>query len=180
MVAVSVLVFSVILAIGVANSGVAGASQGDLPVVQGGSEQPPSPSQFSGPPGLIPRSPQGNVLVPVPIPVPVPGYYGTPTPYGYGGYPYGGYGSPYGSQPFGTQPYTGPKAGHIQLVVDPVDAQVFIDGHEVKQQSDFTFVVNLLEGQHRLQIARDGFKPYDQPLDVPGGGGYVLAVRLEK
>lgn len=161
------------------------AADRPLVLVQSGAGQIPPPSQFSGPPGLIPRTPQG--VVPVPIPVPVPRYYGAPTPYGYGapgyGYPYGGYGYLPGypsSQPFGVQPYTGPKAGHIQLVIDPVDAQVFIDGHEVKQQSDLTFVVNLLEGRHRLQVARDGYKPYDQPLDVPGGGGFVLAVQLEK
>ncbi len=168
-------------------AGWTGAVADDRPLLlaQGTAGQVAPPSQFSGPPGLIPRTPQGAVPlpVPVPVPVPVPGYYGAPVPYGYGAYPYGGYGYPYGypgSQPFGNEPYTGPKAGHIQLVVDPVDAQVFIDGHEVKQQSDFTYVVNLLEGQHRLQIAREGYKPYDQPLDVPGGGGFVLAVRLEK
>ncbi len=148
--------------------------------------------------GGITRGPQP---IPVPVPVPVvpgPGYYGGPSPYGYGapgvgGYPYGG--NPYGAYPyggygfpapyqytpgFGNEPFTGPKAGKIQLVIDPVDAQVFIDGHEVKQLPDLSYVVNLLEGRHRLQIAKDGFKPYDQPLDVPGGGGFVLAVQLEK
>ena len=62
------------------------------------------------------------------------------------------------------------RAGHIQLVVDPVDATVFIDGYKVMQRPDLSYIVNLLEGRHRLQVVREGFKPYDQPLDVPGGG----------
>ncbi len=164
----------------------------EILLAQAGPNQPTDVSKNPFVNGGITRSPQ-TVPVPVPIPViPGPGYYGGPSPYGYGGpgvgaypygaYPYGGYGfpAPYQYTPgFGNEPYTGPKAGRIQLVVDPIDAQVFIDGHEVKQLPDLTYVVNLLEGRHRLQIAKDGFKPYDQPLDVPGGGGFVLAVRLE-
>ena len=72
------------------------------------------------------------------------------------------------------------RAGHIQLVVDPVDATVYIDGYKVMQRPDLSYTFNLLEGRHRLQVVREGFKPYDQPLDVPGGGGFVLGVRLEK
>lgn len=173
-----------------------------LLLAQAGATQPQVPGVSSGGYGHPSRPPHG--VVPVPVPVPVPGYYGVPTPhgygmpgygvpgygapgvgvpgYGYGGMPYGGYGYPgaYGTPPFGSQPYTGPKAGQVRLIIDPVDAKVFIDGQEVGQQPDLSYVVNLLEGRHRLQIAREGFKPHDQPLDVPGGGGLVLTVQMEK
>lgn len=168
-----------------------------LLLAQAGATQPQVPGVSSGGYGHPSRPPHG--VVPVPVPVPVPGYYGVPTPhgygmpgygvpgygapgYGYGGMPYGSYGYPgaYGTPPFGSQPYTGPKAGQVRLIIDPVDAKVFIDGQEVGQQPDLSYVVNLLEGRHRLQIAREGFKPHDQPLDVPGGGGLVLTVQMEK
>lgn len=173
-----------------------------LLLAQAGATQTQVPGVWSGGYAQPSRPPHG--VMPVPVPVPVPGYYGVPTPhgygmpgygvpgygapgvgipgYGYGGMPYGGYGYPgaYGTPPFGSQPYTGPKAGQIRLIIDPVDAKVFIDGQEVGQQPDLSYVVNLLEGRHRLQIAREGFKPHDQPLDVPGGGGFVLTVQMEK
>jgi len=109
------------------------------------------------------------------------------------------YGMPYSyMMPFGGVPYVyGPplthsyyqhgmggmnviRAGHIHLIVDPVDARVYIDGYKVMQRPDRSYTLNLLEGRHRLQVVREGCTPYDHPLDVPGGGGLVLEIRLER
>ncbi|MFO0774272.1 MAG: PEGA domain-containing protein [Nitrospiraceae bacterium] len=155
--------------------------------------------QFSGtatgpqPSGISPLS-SGNSAsygAPPPYGYAVPGFFppGYPVPgYAYGGMPYGAYGGygaygpppGYGAPTFGSAPTTGPRAGVLQLVVDPVDANVYIDGHKLSQQSDLSYIANLVEGRHQLLVAKEGFKPYDQPLNIPGGGGFAMTVRLEK
>ena len=97
-------------------------------------------------------------------------------PYGYGGLP------PYGGQhASGESPSTSPilRAGRIQVRVEPIGAEVYIDGGPVPVQADGSHVINLLAGRHHLQVLHKGFKPHEQELSVMGGSGVVITLQLE-
>ncbi len=117
------------------------------------------------------QAPAGSHLYGAPYPPPHPYYYPYPYPPPY----------PYTPPPAAAPaPMEQPRydAGHIILLVDPVGAEVYLDGLRLKQRDDLSYAVAVLEGRHVLKVASQGFETYEKPIEVLGGRGAFLTVRL--
>lgn len=81
-----------------------------------------------------------------------------------------------------TPPFAVPvrPAGRVLLVVDPVDAEVYVDGLRLQQLPDLSYQIALLAGAHRLEVRREGYRTAFHLLDVPPGAGLYLPVSLER
>jgi hypothetical protein len=99
-------------------------------------------------------------------------YLGYAVPYSYVySYPVPiyGYGAP--SAPV----YITPEStmyGGITLEITPPDAQVFVDGQYVGQVADFDGTnapLNMTAGQHRIQVAAQGYEPMTMDVNVVPG-----------
>ncbi len=69
-------------------------------------------------------------------------------------------------------------AGRLILMVDPVSAEVFVDGLRLTQRSDLSYEVGLLVGEHAVTVSAEGYEPYDETIDIPGGQHVVRTIRL--
>lgn len=116
------------------------------------------------------RAPPGSYLYGGPYPAPQPYYYPFP------------YAPPYPYPPAATAPMPVDKqrydAGHVIVLVDPVGAEVYFDGLRLKQRDDLSYAVAVLEGRHVLRVAAQGYETYEKPLEVLGGRGAFVTVRL--
>jgi len=114
-----------------------------------------------------------------PIPPPYPYYYPPP-------YPFYGYPAPQGAPSPGMPQVPAPtqsapqqySVGHIIIVVDPVGAEVSLDGLRLTQRSDLSYAVGVLEGSQVVRVTASGFEPHERTLEVRGGIGMFLTVRL--
>lgn len=108
------------------------------------------------------------------------------------GWGWGGPGA-YPSPPYFSQPYLQPgaptpsayppqvkPAGRLVILTNPIDADVYVDGVRLQQQSNLSYDVGLLAGRHQVDIRKEGFKPFSYKAEIPPGGGMVLPVELEK
>jgi hypothetical protein len=118
-------------------------------------------------------------------PMPYP-WWGWP-PYGYppsSGAPYPGVpGAPYlqgTQQPASPYPMPVNPAGRVLLLVNPVDAEVYVDGVRLQQQADLSYEIGLLAGPHRVEVKKDGYKTYSQHLEIVPGSSLYLPIGLEK
>jgi hypothetical protein len=113
-------------------------------------------------------------------PPPAGTIYGGPYPPPYGYYPYSYYPwPPQGYYP--PTPVPGSQlipAGRLYVMVDPVDAEVSVDGLRLRQNNDLSYEVGLLVGQHTLTVRAEGYDPYEEAVDVPGGQHVFRTVRL--
>lgn len=120
----------------------------------------------------------------------VPSYAAPPGSYLYGG-PYPPphayyYSYPYPAPPSYPPPAVAPApleqprydAGHVIVLVDPVGAEVYFDGLRLKQRDDLSYAVAVLEGRHVVKVAAQGYKTYEKPIEVLGGRGMFVTVRL--
>lgn len=123
-----------------------------------------------------------------PPPAWVPYYYPHYAPW-WGWGPPGSYPPPqYPAQPYPlpatTSPPTYPPqvkpAGRLLILTNPIDAEVYVDGVRLQQQSNLSYDVGLLAGPHQVDIRKEGFKPFSYKAEIPPGGGMVLPVELEK
>lgn len=71
-------------------------------------------------------------------------------------------------------------AGRLVIIVDPVEAEVYVDGVRLPQRANRWYEVGLLAGPHRVDIRQEGFKSLSEAVDIPPGGGLVLSIQLEK
>lgn len=71
-----------------------------------------------------------------------------------------------------------PPVGHIVLLVNPVGAEVSLDGVRLTQRTDLSYAVGVLEGRHVLRVAAPGFETHERVLDVQRGIGLFVTVRL--
>ncbi len=114
--------------------------------------------------------------------------------------PFPWWGWPYGYPPASQPPYPGMvtpssqippppaspyhipvnPAGRVLILVNPVDAEVYVDGVRLQQQADLSYEIGLLAGPHRVDVKKDGHKPYSQRLDIVAGSGLYLPIALEK
>lgn len=115
---------------------------------------------------------------------PAPGgtIYGGPYPppsYWYYPYPY----YPWPPSPADYPPASEPRsqlipAGRLLVMVDPVDAEVFVDGLRLRQNNDLSYEVGLLVGKHTLMVRAEGYDSYEEAVDVPGGQHVFRTIRL--
>ena len=122
-----------------------------------------------------------------PYAVPPGAYYGTPYPPWF--YPYA---YPQASPPgyiHGTPPAPPDgaagvpaqeryAAGHVIVLVDPVGAEVKLDGLKLTQRPDLSYAFGVLEGAHKILVAAEGYEQYEKNLEVLGGRGMFLTIRL--
>jgi hypothetical protein len=119
-----------------------------------------------------------------------PSYAAPPGSYLYGGtyppphpyyYPYP-YPAPYAYPPAAAAPMPMDKqrydAGHVIVLVEPISAEVYFDGLRLKQRDDLSYAVAVLEGRHKLRVAAQGFETYEKQVEVQGGRGAFVTVRL--
>jgi hypothetical protein len=94
-------------------------------------------------------------------------------------YPYGGY---YPGSGANTSPYpTDVKpAGRLFIQIEPLDAQVMVDGYSLKQKDDLTYEVGLFTGTHHVEAQKEGFKNYKVDVDIQPGMGTLITIVLEK
>ncbi len=71
-------------------------------------------------------------------------------------------------------------AGRVMLLVDPVQAQVYINGYPLQRQADLTYEAGLLEGEHRIEVMAQGYVTYRRTVDIYGGDMFRLTIRLDK
>jgi hypothetical protein len=63
--------------------------------------------------------------------------------------------------------------------VQPEDAEVLIDGERWESPAGERVVVQLLEGEHRVEILKTGFRTYTSTVRVRSGETVSLNVSLE-
>ena len=68
--------------------------------------------------------------------------------------------------------------GQIIILVDPVSAEVFLDGLRLNQRDDLSYAAGLIEGRHRVEVEAEGYIDYDKTINVSGGRGKFLTIRL--
>lgn len=71
-------------------------------------------------------------------------------------------------------------AGRVVMLVDPIQAQVFVNGYAIQRQADLTYEAGLLHGKHQIEVKADGYAPYQQAVNIQGGEMIRLTIRLEK
>lgn len=116
-------------------------------------------------------APPGSYLYGGPYPAPHPYYYPYPYP---SPYPY----PPAAAAPAAPMEQPRYDAGHLIVLVDPVGAEVYLDGLRLKQRDDLSYAVAVLEGRHVLRVAAPGYETYEKPLEVLGRRGAFVTVRL--
>ena len=126
----------------------------------------------------------------VPVPITILGaergsqLYLCPVPFSGNGYcpvpllPYGTSGTPAPPLLAASAGAEQPPVGHIVLVVNPVGAQVTLDGVRLTQRTDLSYAVGVLEGRHLIRVSAQGFEAHERALDVQRGIGLFVTVRL--
>lgn len=71
-------------------------------------------------------------------------------------------------------------AGWLDVLADPVTAEVSVDGLRLRQRSDLSYKVTLLEGKHLVEVRAQGYEPYRKEIDIPGGQSIFLTIRLPR
>ena len=72
------------------------------------------------------------------------------------------------------------QAGRLSIVVQPFDAKVSVDGYQLTQKADLTYEIGLLTGVHKVEVKREGYKPYSIEVVVEAGKIVPLAIELKK
>lgn len=139
-------------------------------------------------PPAEPRSVAPGYVVPPPITILGPErgsqLFVCPVPFSGNGYcpvpllPYGMSGPPARAQSIAPAGPEQPPVGHIVVVVNPVGAQVTLDGVRLTQRTDLSYAVGVLEGRHLIRVSAPGFEAHDRALDVQRGVGLFVTVRL--
>jgi len=71
-------------------------------------------------------------------------------------------------------------AGRLLILVNPVDAEVYVDGVRLQQREDLSYEVGLLAGPHQIDVRKDGYKTFSKRLEILPGGGMYVPIALEK
>jgi hypothetical protein len=74
------------------------------------------------------------------------------------------------------------RAGGVAIRVQPADAEILIDGErwESPQGGEGRLVVELGEGEHRVEVRREGYAPFTTTVRVRRGETYPLNVSLSR
>jgi len=71
-------------------------------------------------------------------------------------------------------------AGRILIQVEPLDAEVYVDGRRLQQLPDLSFQVGLFAGAHHVDIIKQGYERFSEDVTVYPGAGLVIPVKLKK
>jgi PEGA domain-containing protein len=72
-------------------------------------------------------------------------------------------------------------AGTLAIRVQPADAEVFIDGERWEAPaSNEQLVLEVIAGAHRIEIRREGYRPYSSDIDVRSGETERLNISLSR
>lgn len=113
-----------------------------------------------------------------PRPSPAEGARRTPAPRG--GYP-PDYGRPRGSERAPREGQRASDSGDIAIRVQPADAEISIDGERWEApQGGERLIVQLDEGEHRVEIHKDGYRPFSTTVRVRRGETAPLNVSLTR
>jgi hypothetical protein len=84
-----------------------------------------------------------------------------------------------GGGPPAQAPADSSRAGTLTLRIQPIDANVYIDGEPWRApQGQDRLVVQLTEGQHRVRVDKPGLQPFTTEVDVRAGETTSLNVSL--
>jgi hypothetical protein len=82
---------------------------------------------------------------------------------------------PYGRESRGSRS----EFGTLRLRTQPGDATVRVDGQEWDRPSgDDPLVIDLAAGTHRVEVRKDGFRPYTREVEIRPGDTTTLNVSL--
>lgn len=70
--------------------------------------------------------------------------------------------------------------GSVAIRVQPVDAEVVIDGKRWEGATERALVVQLAAGSHRIEIRKEGYRSYATQIDVRPGATSPINVSLSK
>jgi hypothetical protein len=71
--------------------------------------------------------------------------------------------------------------GSVAIRVQPAGAEILIDGERWETPTgDGRLTVDLAEGTHRLEIRKEGYKPYTAEVNIVRGRTWPLNVSLPK
>jgi len=75
-----------------------------------------------------------------------------------------------GMPPSAGVPFDPSRTGTLALRVQPIDANILVDGEPWKgPQSQERLVIQLREGSHRVRVEKPGFQPFSVDIDVRAG-----------
>ena len=80
----------------------------------------------------------------------------------------------------GDAPPSRASGGTLSVRVQPIDAEIRIDGERWQGSDGERLVVELGPGRHRVEIRRDGYKAHETEVDVRTGETTALNVSLSR
>jgi uncharacterized membrane protein len=71
--------------------------------------------------------------------------------------------------------------GALAIRVQPVDAELLIDGQRWERSSDREpLVVQLAAGEHMVEVRREGYRSYTRQVEIKGGETSPINVSLSR
>ena len=105
-------------------------------------------------------------------------------PFRYPYYPGYGYGYPYHYYPKEEKsPYSDldiKSAGELIITVEPLEADVLVDGYVLMPDENLTYSIGLLTGEHQVEVKAQGYKPYSEDIEIRPAKSKTLSIKLEK
>jgi hypothetical protein len=71
-----------------------------------------------------------------------------------------------------------PAQGTLSIRIQPIDAEVWIDGERWASSDSGRFMLQLPAGPHRLEVARSGYRTYSTDVELREGQSVALNVTL--
>ena len=70
-------------------------------------------------------------------------------------------------------------AGRVMLLVNPVDAKAFVNGHPLQRHADLSYEAGLLKGKYDLEVRAEGYETYNREVEIRGGEVIRLSIQLK-
>ncbi len=71
-------------------------------------------------------------------------------------------------------------AGRVMLLVDPLHAEAFVNGHPLPRHPDLSYEAGLLKGEYIIMVSAEGYETYNRTVEIRGGEMIRLTIRLEQ
>ena len=66
------------------------------------------------------------------------------------------------------------------IMVEPTEAEVWVDGYRLTPQKDFSYRIGLLTGTHQVEVRAEGYKSYFKEAEILAGKRTSLSIQLEE